>query len=59
MSQNELTTLVYLFSLGADINVLGVEPGLEDSQIVEDFAHQKVEKGPQLVQIVLQRSSCK
>jgi hypothetical protein len=49
----------YLFGLGALVDVLGAEPGPEDPQIVEDFAHQEVEKRPQLVEVILKRSSYK
>ncbi len=48
-----------LLVLCTRVDVLGAEPGLEDSQIVEDLTHQEVEEGPQLVQIVLQRSAYK
>ena len=47
-----------LFVLWACVDILCAEPWLEDSQIVEDLAHQEVEERPQLVQVVLQRSAC-
>ena len=37
------------------VHVRHVEPGLEDSEIVKDFAHDEVEKRPKLVQVVLKR----
>lgn len=38
----------------AAVHVVGVEPRLEDVEVVKDLRHDEVEQGPQLVQVVLQ-----
>ena len=46
-----------LLRLGALVDVLGVEPGLEDSEVIENLAHQEVEERPELVEVILKRGA--
>ena len=48
-----------LLRLGALVDVLGVEPGLEDSEVIENLAHQEVEERPELVEVILKRGAWK
>ena len=55
--QNVVLFLLHEDPLGlvlVHVHVLGVEPGLEHAQVVEDLGHQEVKQGPQLGKVVLQ-----